>query len=210
MRPVPIAKEGLPFIGIGAALTLIGFLLNGFLGILLLGLTLFTVYFFRNPLRIIPSDPNLILSPADGKVIFVGPVDEDRFLKTKAIKISIFMSPLNVHVNRIPVSGTIEEVSYHPGKYLMAFHEKSSLENEHNAIVLKSDRGPRVLFVQIAGFLARRIVCYLKKGDSVVRGNLFGLIRFGSRMDVYLTAGKVLVKVGDKVKGGESALGRMD
>lgn len=205
----PIVKEGLPFLIPSSILTFL-FLLLGwkwftFLGILL---TLFIAYFFRNPKRKIPSLKNIILSPADGKIIYLGECEEEHFLKQKALKISIFMSPLDVHLNRSPVSGKIIETKYRPGKFLMASREKASLFNEQNAFVLEVEENFKVLLVQIAGWLARRIVCYARTGDYLKQGEIFGMIRFGSRVDLFLPIHvKPIVYLGQHVKGGESIIG---
>jgi len=205
----PVAKEGLPFLIPSAILTVIvaglGWDVLTFLGILL---TLFIAFFFRNPKREIPDLPNMILSPADGKIIHVGECEEERFLHTRTLKISIFMSVFNVHLNRVPVSAKVLEKSYNPGRFLVASVEKSSLLNEQNALVLETEDRFRMLLVQIAGFVARRIVCYAKAGDTLRSGEIFGLIRFGSRVDLYLPPHvKPLVRVGQHVKGGESLIG---
>jgi len=205
----PIAKEGLPFLIPFGVLSLffswMGWGVWAGLGILF---TLFIAFFFRNPKRKIPPFQNAILSPTDGKVIHVGECVEDRFLKERALKVSIFMSLFNVHINRAPASGKIVEMSYHPGKFLVASAEKSSLLNEQNAFVLETEDRLKILLVQIAGFVARRIVCYPKAGDTLKRGEIFGLIRFGSRIDLYLpTEVKPIVKIGQHVKGGESIIG---
>lgn len=173
-------------------------------------LAVFVTAFFRNPERRIPSDPGAVVSPADGRVVFVGEVTEDRYLKAPAKKISVFMSVFNVHVNRVPFSGTVEQVDYNPGKFLVASKDKASLDNEQNAVLLKADRERRVLVIQIAGMVARRIVCYLKAGDRAEIGKRFGLIMFGSRLDLFLPPeAEVLVSVGDHVRGGSSIVGRM-
>ena len=170
-------------------------------------LTAFVVWFFRNPERDIPSDENSIVSPADGKVIVIGRVFDDRFLKTDALKISIFMNVFNVHVNRIPTSGKVLGVFYNPGKFFSADKDKASLENEQNALLIEAKNGKKFVVNQIAGLIARRIVCYAKPGDSIEKGRRFGMIRFGSRLDVYLpTDCKIDVIVGDKVKAGSSIL----
>jgi phosphatidylserine decarboxylase len=205
----PVAKEGVVFLIPSVVLTLVvaalGWNVLTFIGILL---TLFIGFFFRNPKRLIPDIPNMILSPADGRIVHVGECDEDRFLKGRALKISIFMSIFNVHLNRMPFSAKVIERSYHPGKFLVASVEKSSLLNEQNALVLETEDRFRVLLVQIAGFVARRIVCYAKSGDLLRGGDIFGLIRFGSRVDLYLPPHvKPLVRVGQHVKGGESLIG---
>jgi len=204
-----MAKEGLPFLIPSAILTAIvaglGWNLLTFLGILL---TIFIAFFFRNPKREIPDLPNMILSPADGKIIHVGECEEDRYLKERALKVSIFMSIFNVHLNRAPVSAKVIEKSYNPGQFLVASVEKSSLLNEQNALVLETEDRFKMLLVQIAGFVARRIVCYVKPGDTLRSGAIFGLIRFGSRVDLYLPLHvKPLVRVGQHVKGGESLIG---
>jgi phosphatidylserine decarboxylase len=175
------------------------------LGILL---SLFIAYFFRNPKREIPNLRNIILSPADGKIIHVGEFEEDRFLKEKSLKVSIFMSLFDVHLNRAPVSGKVLERNYLPGRFLIANVEKSSLLNEQNAVILETEDQVKILLIQIAGFVARRIVCYAKPGDTLRRGEIFGLIRFGSRVDLYLPPEvKPIVRVGQHVKGGESIIG---
>jgi phosphatidylserine decarboxylase len=182
-----------------------GWKLLTFLGIFII---LFVVFFFRNPKRKIPSLENIILSPADGRIIHLGECEEDRFLKEKVLKVSIFMSLFDVHINRAPVSGKILQKSYLPGRFLVANAEKSSLLNEQNAFILETEDRLKILLVQIAGFLARRIVCYAKVGDTLRRGEIFGLIRFGSRVDLYLPASVTpVVRVGQHVKGGESIIG---
>lgn len=205
----PVVKEGLPFLIPSSILTFL-FLILGWKWVAVIGiwLTLFIAYFFRNPKRKIPSLKNIILSPADGKIVYLGECEEERFLKRKALKISIFMSPLDVHLNRSPVSGKIIEAKYSPGKFLMANREKASLLNEQNAFVLEAEEDFKVLLVQIAGFLARRIVCYARKGDYLKQGEIFGMIRFGSRVDLFLpTHVRPIVYPGQHVKGGESILG---
>jgi phosphatidylserine decarboxylase len=205
----PIAKEGLPFLIPSALLTIVlgvmGWKILTFLGILF---TLFIAFFFRNPKRKIPNLQNIILSPADGKIIHVAECEEGRFLKERALKVSIFMSLFDVHMNRAPTSGKVLERSYHPGRFLLANVEKSSLFNEQNAMILETEDRFKILLIQIAGFAARRIVCYVKAGDLLRKGEIFGLIRFGSRIDLYLpTEVKPIVRVGEHVKGGESIIG---
>jgi len=205
----PIVKEGLPFLIPSSILTFL-FLLLGWRWIAFLGLlmTLFIAYFFRNPKRKIPSLKNIVLSPADGKIVYLGECEEARFLKLKVLKISIFMSPLDVHLNRAPVSGRVIETKYHPGKFLMASREKASLLNEQNAFVLEGEENFKLLLVQIAGWLARRIVCYAREGDYLKQGEIFGMIRFGSRVDLFLpTDVRPIVHLGQHVKGGESIIG---
>ena len=205
----PIAKEALPFLIVAAFLTLI-FVLWGSTILTCFGilLTLFIAYFFRNPQRKIPTRPNAILSPADGKIIHVGEAQEKRYLQEKALKVSIFMSVFDVHINRSPVSGKVFKTVYNPGEFFVANAEKSSLLNEQNAVILLTEDRFRILVVQIAGLVARRIVCYAKAGGLLKRGEIFGLIRFGSRVDLYLPLSvNPLVRVGQKVKGGESIIG---
>ncbi len=204
-----ILREGYPFIIPALLLALAVLYFAGGSCWPILILPIYVTAFFRNPARLIPTDEQALLSPADGKVIEVRTVDESRILKRPAQKISIFMSPLDVHVNRIPCNGQVREIFYNPGKKFSAFNEKASLLNEQNVILLESETGQEILFIQIAGFLARRIVCYLKQGDRVVKGERFGLIRFGSRMDLYLPMEmKVETKVGDRARGGETILAR--
>jgi phosphatidylserine decarboxylase len=205
----PIAKEGLAFVIPAAVVTLffaaMGWLLLAFLGFLL---TFFIALFFRNPKREIPDTKNAILSPADGTIIDVVTCMEERFLKAEALKVSIFMSVLDVHLNRAPVAGKVLEKSYNPGRFLVASKEKASLLNEQNALILETEDRFKMLLVQIAGLVARRIVCYAKAGDRLRKGEIFGLIRFGSRVDLYLpTTVKPIVWIGQHVKGGESIIG---
>jgi phosphatidylserine decarboxylase len=206
---LPIAKEGLPFV-IGAVIVAVFFGVIGWMVLAFFGLVLtaFIAYFFRSPERKIPTRPNAILAPADGKIIHIGEVDEERFLKQRVMKVSIFMSLFDVHVNRAPVSGKVIQRSYRPGKFLTANHDKASVLNEQNAIIVEMENRFQILVVQIAGLVARRIVCYPKAGDSLQKGEIFGLIRFGSRVDLYLPlAVRYYVKVGQSVKGGETILG---
>lgn len=205
----PIAVEGLPFavplLILSAVLWYLGVRYPALFFTLL---TIFVLWFFRNPDRVVPQDPAAVISPADGKIIVAEEVNEDRYLKEKALKISIFMNVFNVHVNRVPYSGKVLDVSYNEGKFISANLDKASMDNEQNAVILETASGKKIMFVQIAGLIARRIVCYLKPGDSVEKGKRMGLIRFGSRVDVYLPAGSILnVKIGDKVVAGESILG---
>ena len=205
----PIAKEGLPFL-IPSALFTIFFAGMGWEVLTAIGVlvTLFIAFFFRNPKRETPDLQNIILSPADGRIIYVGECEEDRFLKKKALKVSIFMSLFDVHLNRAPVSGRVLERSYRPGQFFVANAEKSSLLNEQNAFILETEDQLKILLVQIAGFVARRIVCYAKAGDTLRMGEIFGMIRFGSRVDLYLpTEVKPVVKVRQRVKGGKSIIG---
>ncbi|MEO8231263.1 MAG: phosphatidylserine decarboxylase family protein [Ignavibacteriota bacterium] len=174
--------------------------------LLALFLIVFTLNFFRDPDRTVPNKDKIVVSPADGRVLFVKDVLDDKFLNSKAKMVSIFMSPLNVHVNRIPMSGKVEYVSYIKGDYLAAFEDKASERNERNEIGITSSAG-KVLFTQIAGFVARRIVSDLKVGDSVNIGNRFGMIKFGSRVDIIVPVDwQVKVKKDDNVTAGETIL----
>lgn len=166
----------------------------------------FTISFFRDPERISPNKDNVIVSPADGKVLFLKEVDDNKFINSKAKQISIFMSPLNVHVNRIPVSGKVEYLKYIKGDYIAAFEDKASERNERAEFGIMSKYG-KVFFTQVAGFIARRIIYDIKPGDSVEIGKRFGMIKFGSRVDVIVPEGwKPLVNKGNNVKAGESIL----
>ena len=173
----------------------------------LLGLT---VYFFRDPDRETPDDESLIISPADGKVVLIQEVEESEYMKEKATQVSIFLSPLNVHVNRIPFSGDVEYVKYSPGQYLMAWEDHASELNERAHFGVKHVSGTKMLFKQITGFLARRIVYYLNEGDTVKAGERFGIMKFGSRMDLILPKNvDIKVKKGDKTVAGESIIGKI-
>lgn len=167
-------------------LVLTGHVLYQILSVLFLIWNAFVLYFFRNPDRPVSSDSNAIISPADGKIVIIKKVFEPEYLKEERWQISIFMSPLNVHANRYPISGTIEHYKYHPGKYLVAWHPKSSTANERNTIVIRHKNGKNLLLRQIAGAVARRIVCHVKKGESVNQGDELGFIKFGSRVDLFL------------------------
>jgi len=199
---IPVAAEGWPFILPLAALTGVLFALgwrNS--GIVLLVLTLFVLFFFRDPERDLPSGEGLVVSPADGRVIVVKDVFEPDYLKRDMKQISVFLSVFNVHVNRVPASGTVETVKYHPGKFLAAWDDKASLDNEQTAMVIASGKN-KVLVKQIAGLIARRIVCYARPGDTVSAGDRYGLIRFGSRVDLFVPpTADVMVQVGDRIKG---------
>ena len=167
------------------------------------------VQFFRSPKKVITLDENAILCPADGKVVVIEETEETEYFNDRRLQVSIFMSPVNVHVNRNPISGIVSYFKYHPGKFLVAWHPKSSTENERTTVVVKKDNGVEVLFRQIAGALARRIVWYVKEDDKVQQGEEFGFIKFGSRVDVFLPIGtKVTVNIGEKVIGGKTVIAR--
>ncbi len=166
------------------------------------------IRFFRNPPRFSDKTQNGVVSPCDGKVVVIEEVEESEYFKDKRIQLSIFMSPLNVHVNRQPISGTVNYFKYHPGKYLVAWHPKSSTENERTTTVIKTDQGVEVLFRHIAGAVARRIRWYVKPNDKATQGNEMGFIKFGSRVDVFVPVGtEINVEIGQKVKAAESLLG---
>lgn len=174
--------------------------------VLPIALLIFTLNFFRDPERITPAGENIVISPADGTVLFVKNVVDNKFIKGKAKQISIFMSPINVHVNRIPISGTVEYVHYHKGEYIAAFEDKASEINERAEFVIVNDKG-KVFFTQVAGFVARRIVYELKEKDSVKIGDRFGMIKFGSRVDIIVPFEWIeKVKKDDKVSAGETIL----
>ena len=212
-----IAREGLVFVAIAAALTAGGFWLAlsrrswglWLLAFVLLVVALWVVYFFRDPERTGPRGETLVVSPADGRVVMITEVDEPAFLKSKAIRISIFMNIFNVHVNRYPVSGEVAYLHYNPGKFLNAASEKSSLENEQMSVGIESG-GRKVLVRQIAGLVARRIANYAHVGDSAAQGERMGIIRFGSRVDVFLpTDAKVVAKLGDTPAAGSTVLAEL-
>ncbi len=173
-------------------------------------LTLFVFYFFRDPERDIPDADNVIVSPADGEIVAIKSLASHPYLQSGAIQISIFLSPLDVHINRIPISGKIEFVNYKKGGFLAAYQDLASEENEQTEIGLITDTGTRIVFKQIAGWLARRIVCRLEQGQKVATGEKFGMIKFGSRTDLIVPANTELeVKLGQHVQGGSSIIGRL-
>ncbi len=206
----PIALEGIPFIVLFGVLTLLAFffLEQSWVSSLPFAATAFTAWFFRNPERHPPGDDQIVVSPADGQVIRVDEGITHELLSQPCRKVSIFMNVFNVHVNRAPAAGTVSAVRYHPGKFLSANLDKASEENERNAILIRTGEGKEILTIQIAGLIARRIVCWIQEGMCLDRGERFGLIRFGSRLEVFLPPEvKVSVSVGDKVRAGETPLG---
>lgn len=208
---LPVAREGLPFIFIGLIITVFLF----FLGVLSLGvlfglITLFTIWFFRDPERGSNAGEHAVLSPADGTVIDIAHLEggNNHGIDGPALKISIFMSVFNVHVNRIPVRGRISGVRYNPGRFFSANLDKASEQNENNRVTLDTWNGHRIIFVQIAGLIARRIACWVKENDPVNAGQRFGLIRFGSRVDIYLPAGsRINTRLKERVKAGQTVIG---
>lgn len=199
------------------AVAVLGFLAVYFLEIwsLIILIPLLILYglvfwFFRVPNRDIVDHKENVIAPVDGKVVMIKEIFEDEFLKRKAIQVSIFMSPLNVHICRYPVSGKVIYKKYHPGKYLVAWHEKSSTENERTTVAVESLTNHKVVFRQIAGYVARRIVFYCNEGDTSKAGHEFGFIKFGSRMDVFLPLDtEITCKIGDKTKGGIDVIAKM-
>ena len=205
-----IAKEGYPLILTGAALTTVAGLAGWKLASGVLGVaTLAIAGFFRDPERRIPSGEGLIVSPADGKVVSIADVSGDSRFVDAVTRVSIFLSPLDVHINRMPVGGRIDEVEYKPGQFIAAYKDDASERNEQNALKITDEDQRPLGVVQIAGVVARRIVCWVKAGDVLRRGDRFGLIMFGSRTDLYLPSGcKLEVSEGQRVKGGETVIGR--
>jgi len=179
-------------------------------GILSILLFVLILQFFRIPTKNLVIDPNLIIAPADGKVVVIEETNEDEFLKDRRIQVSIFMSPINVHNNLNPVSGVVSYFKYHPGKFLVAWHPKSSTENERTTTAVKMPTGQTILFRQIAGALARRICWYIKEGQPVQQGQEFGFIKFGSRVDIFLPLGtEILCKLDQVSTGGETVIARL-
>jgi len=173
-------------------------------------LFLIVLQFFRNPKITVTMDEKMVICPADGKVVVIEEAQETEYLKDKRIQVSIFMSPINVHVNRNPITGVVKYFKYHSGKYLVAWHPKSSTDNERTTVVVETHQGVPVLFRQIAGALARRIVWYVKEGDEVKQSEQFGFIKFGSRVDLFLPLGtKINVNIGETVKGGRTVLAEL-
>jgi phosphatidylserine decarboxylase len=205
-----IAREGYPLILTAASVAMLAFVagwqaIGMIFGLLALGL----LGFFRDPERFPPQEEGLILAPADGKVVSITPMQRDSLFNETTTRLSIFLSPFDVHVNRTPVEGRIEQVQYQPGKFFAAYKAEASRDNEQNALGIVDRQGRKVGVVQVAGVLARRIVCRVKQGDRLKRGERFGLIMFGSRTDLYLPHGcRVSVSEGDRVKGGETVVAR--
>ncbi len=212
------AKDGYSNIAgataIAVVLCIIASFIAGPAGYILYGIAFvfeaFILFFFRDPDRSSPNDDNLVLAPADGKVVLIEETEEPYYIQGKAIQISIFLSLVDVHVNRLPTSGTVEYLKYHPGAYLMAWKEEASTLNERSDIGVKHPGGRKIFFRQITGFLARRIVYHLKEGDRVQAGRRFGMMKFGSRMDILVPPDAELkVRKGDRTTGGETILARI-
>jgi phosphatidylserine decarboxylase len=210
----PMHPEGRKFVAIFAAITLVLFMLWDVLGWMGVGLTVWCYYFFRDPERVTPQRPGLIVSPADGIVSLIEPAVPPAELglpDTPLTRVSVFMSVFNCHVNRAPVAGKVRAVAYRPGKFLNASLDKASADNERNGIVIEMEGGRLLPVVQIAGLVARRIVCFVDKGGALSRGERFGLIRFGSRLDVYLPDGVVpQVRVGQTMVAGETVMAELE
>ncbi|MEI4233570.1 phosphatidylserine decarboxylase [Roseovarius sp. D22-M7] len=210
----PMHPEGRRFVAIFAAVTLVLFLIADELGWIGVGLTIWCYYFFRDPERVVPERPNVIVSPADGIVSLIEPVvppSELGLPDTPLTRVSVFMSVFDCHINRAPVAGTVRTVAYRPGKFLNASLDKASADNERNGVVIEMADGRLLPVVQIAGLVARRIVCFTGEGASLSRGERFGLIRFGSRLDVYLPEGIApQVRVGQTMIAGETVLAELD
>src|SRR5690349_24135430 len=208
---IPIVKEGVPFIAALGGTTAVAVTLSWTIPAIFFGAaTLFTGWFFRNPRRESPCDKGAVVAPGDGKIIAIEEDYEPRFLKDQAIRLSIFLNIFDVHVNRNPCDGTVENIVYQPGRFVGANRPDATISNEQNDVMIRAADGGKVLCVQVAGLIARRIVCWISPGDRAVRGERFGLIRFGSRMDTFLPIGTaVKVAVGDRVKGGETILGEL-
>ena len=201
-----IAREGWPFLAIGVIVSAAATVFIGWWSLPLWLATLFVLQFFRDPAREVPDDPRAVVSPADGRIVEVSKA-KDPWLQRDALKISVFMNVFNVHSNRAPVDGTVKERWYFPGAFVNAALDKASLENERNAIWLRTREGQDVTCVQVAGLIARRILCYVGSGAELVRGQRFGFIRFGSRVDVYLPPdAEPKAAIGDKVYAAETVL----
>lgn len=206
---IPVAKEGYPFIGFSAFAALFFSLLDyDAAAVTFFFITAFVLYFFRDPDRIVPDTEEALVSPADGKVILVDKIFDDRFINDHVYKISIFMNIFDVHVNRFPSLGTVEAITHRPGRFYSANTERGALQNEFCALAVSTDSGERYVVVQVAGLIARRIVCWAVRGERLDRGQRFGIIRFGSRVDLYLPLHtRIEVSPGQRVKAGETLIG---
>ena len=211
-----IAREGLPFILIGLVVTIVLVLVaarwNSWVafvfGLVTALLTVFVAFFFRNPVRTVPDEARILVAPADGRVVAVDTLENQSFIGGRAIKVSIFLSVFDVHINRTPAAGVIDYVKYNPGKFLAAYEDKASDVNEQTEIGMTSKSGQKLIFKQIAGVIARRIVCRLEQKDTVSAGQRFGMIRFGSRTDLIVPEdSRLLVTMGQHVYGGETVMG---
>ena len=210
-RHVPFAREGIPFVAAAAFVTLISAITGpAVLAWILVLVTLFIGCFFRDPERVAPTGNADVVAPADGRIVAIEKVREDRFRGKPSLKISIFLSVFNVHINRIPYSGIIEGVHYQKGKYVPANLARASSDNEQSWLSIRTDSGEDIVVTQVAGLIARRIVCWPTLGERVVRGERFGMIRFGSRTDLFVPEeSELLVSRGDRVYGGETVICRL-
>lgn len=206
---IPVARQGAPIIALGLGLAVLLGWLGSRIGVSLAGLfSLFALAFFRDPERVAPNEKGIILAPADGRVLLVEEQVNGPVVAERALKISIFMSVFNCHVNRIPLDGVIGSIDYRPGKFFAAHQSRASGQNEQNILRLNTDRGDPITVVQIAGLIARRIVCWVRPGDRVSAGDRLGLIQFGSRVDLYLPPDtRITLKRGDRTKAGLTVVG---
>jgi phosphatidylserine decarboxylase len=205
-----IAREGWPFLAIAVAAAAAAAWFCGWWSAPLWVMALFVLQFFRDPPREVPGDASTVVSPADGRIVAVGKA-RDPYLDREAIKVSVFMNVFNVHSNRAPVDGEVKAVWYHAGSFVNAALDKASIENERNALWIKTGEGRDITCVQVAGLIARRILCYVKAGDKLGRGQRYGFIRFGSRVDVYLPlTARVTATLGDKVSATSTVLATLD
>jgi len=205
-----IAREGWPFLAIAVAVALLAtYFVGSAWASPLWVIALFVLQFFRDPARSVPQGENLVIAPADGRIVAVEKT-RDNYRQQDALKVSVFMNVFNVHSNRSPVDGEVTGVQYFPGKFVNADLDKASLENERNAVLMTTTTGKEITAVQVAGLIARRILCYVKAGDKLARGQRYGFIRFGSRVDVYLPLdARVKVSIGDKTRAGETVLAEL-
>jgi phosphatidylserine decarboxylase len=205
-----IAREGWPFLAVSVALAVAAGVLAGWWWSVPVWIwALFVLQFFRDPARAVPGDRRTVVAPADGRIVAVEKAD-DPYLKRASTKVSVFMNVFNVHSNRSPLDGEVRETWYSRGAFVNAALDKASIENERNALWLRADAGPDVVCVQIAGLIARRILCYVKAGDRLKRGDRFGFIRFGSRVDLYLPLeARVRVELGQKVSAGSTIVAEL-
>jgi phosphatidylserine decarboxylase len=204
-----IAREGWPFLGAAVVVAALVSFFSAAWSIPFWIIALFVLQFFRDPSRVVPQKANAVLSPADGRIVVVEKA-QDPYAGREALKISVFMNVFNVHSNRAPIDGKIQTVEYFPGKFVNADLDKASIENERNALTITTNNGQLVTCVQVAGLIARRILCYVKAGDALARGQRYGFIRFGSRVDVYLPlTATPKVSVGDKVSATETILAEL-
>jgi len=208
LKKIRIAREGIPYVAFFLLLAVAFYLWKPSWSGLPLGLALFSAFFFRNPDRHIPDQPGIVVSPADGVILDISETFEPEYIKDKALRVSIFLSLFNVHINRIPVDGEVEYISRVSGKFVPAFHRDASRLNSRNLVGMRTEWG-KLLVVQITGYVARRIVCHARIGERYRTGDVFGLIKFGSCTEVYLPLDvELCVRVGEKVRGGESIIGR--